>query len=421
MTSEHAAGRGGDRTPLARLIGTLCIAGGVLISAAGGILISTAGGILISTAGGSLAAPAAAQSQETGTAADTADWLTGELDGGLLHFPDTGEGEYDDYGMSLDVLLALQAADRAPEARTAIIDAIADHINEYSSSPDDQNGDSVYAGSTAKAVIAAHAAERDPQDFGGVDLVDRLESTMGKNGKISDDSQFGDFANIIGQAYATEGLAEADSAQAENARDFLLDQQCDSGAFTENFGDDCDEPNLDTTSMVVTALSHADAAGLDGLDDAVDNAAGWLAEQQAENGSFGGDTDLGANSNSSGVAAHALALAGDADAAGKAAEWIAKLQVSDDTGGELEDQVGAIAYNSEALKTATADGISDETLAQWRGATAQGLLGLTHLPGDNDDAESSTGLPAFAWLGIGVLVLIVLGAIAIVLRRRASA
>jgi len=121
------------------------------------------------------------------------------------------------------------------------------------------------------------------------------------------------------------------------------------------------------------------------------------------------------------VAAHALALAGDADAAGKAAEWIAKLQVSDDTGGELEDQVGAIAYNSEALKTATADGISDETLAQWRGATAQGLLGLTHLPGDNDDAESSTGLPAIAWLGIGVLVLIVLGAIAIVLRRRASA
>src|SRR5699024_3424029 len=208
MTSEHAAGRGGDRTPLARLIGTLCIAGGVLISAAGGILISTAGGSLVT--------PAAAQSQETGAAADTAEWLTGELDGGLLHLPDTGEGEYDDYGMSLDVLFALQAADQAPEARTAIIDAIADHIDEYSSSPDDQNGNSVYAGSTAKAVIAAHAAERDPRDFGGVDLVDRLESTMGKNGKISDDSQFGDFANIIGQAYATEGLAEADSAQAEN-------------------------------------------------------------------------------------------------------------------------------------------------------------------------------------------------------------
>src|SRR5699024_9134345 len=254
MTSEHATRRGGVRTPLARLIGTLCIAGGVVMSAAGGILVSTAAD--------SLATPAAAQSQDTGTAADTADWLADELEGGLLHFPDTGEGEYDDYGMSLDVLFALQAADQAPEARTAIIDAIADHIDEYSSMPDDRNGNTVYAGPTAKAVIAAHAAERDPRDFGGVDVVDRLESTMGKNGKISDDSQFGDFANIIGQAYATEGLAEADSAQAENARDFLLDQQCDSGAFTENFGDDCDEPNLDTTSMVVTALSHADAAGL---------------------------------------------------------------------------------------------------------------------------------------------------------------
>src|SRR5690625_3425899 len=152
MTSEHAAGRGGDRTPLARLIGTRFIAGGVVSRADGGILISTAGGVLISTAGGSLAAPAATQSQETGTAADTADWLTGELDGGLLHFPDTGEGEYDDYGMSLDVLLAYQAADRAPEARTAIIDAIADHINDYRSSLDDQYGASVHSGSPTQCV-----------------------------------------------------------------------------------------------------------------------------------------------------------------------------------------------------------------------------------------------------------------------------
>lgn len=413
--------RGGGRT--AGLIAALCHAGGIVLGIAGGILLS--GGMVLSPAAGMVSTPAAAQSQDgdtdTEAVGDTAQWLSGELTGGLLHFPDTGDGEYDDYGMSLDVLFSLQAADQAPDVRTAIIDAVADHINEYSSSPDDQGGDSVYAGSTAKAVIAAHAADRDPRDFGGVDLVDRLESAVGKKGKISDTSQFGDFANMIGQAYATEALAEADSQQAGKVRDFLLDQQCDSGAFTENFGDDCKEPSLDTTAMAVTALSHADAAGMDGLDEPVDRAAGWLAEQQDDNGSFGGDTDLGANSNSSGVAAHALALAGDSVAAGDAAEWIAKLQVSDDTGAELDDQAGAIAYDSEALKAATADGISDETLTQWRGATAQGLLGLTHLPGDSGDVESSTGLPAIAWVGIGVLVLIVLGAIAFVLRRRAIA
>src|SRR5699024_8007175 len=204
---------------------------------------------------------------------NAAQWLSDEVNNGLLHFPDTGNGEYDDVGMSLDVLLALQAAEQAPKTRTAIIDAAAKHINEYSSSPTDQGGDSVYAGSTAKAIVAAQAAGRDPADFGGVDLVERLESVVTDDGRIADDSEFGDHANVIGQAYAAEALAEADSAMAEPVRDFLLEQQCDSGAFTENFDAGCDEPSLDTTSIAVTALSHAEAAGMEEVNDAIDNGA----------------------------------------------------------------------------------------------------------------------------------------------------
>lgn len=382
--------------------------------------MSTIIAILVLCASVSIAGPAAADNGDDSEPVDmAAEWMGTSLDAGLMHFPDTGNGEFDDYGMSLDVFLALDAADVDADSRSSIIDSVSAQMDEYTSNPDDKDGKSVYAGPTGKALVAAQAAGEDPHNFGRLDVVERMESAVGSNGKIADKTDGDDTANISGQAYAVDGLAEAGSDKAADAGEFLTGQQCDSGAFTQDFDGECDEPNLDSTAMVAIALNDASEAGLDNVDDALEEAVQWLADQQADNGAFG-DPDMGENANSTGLAAHALALAGKDEsaqkAAQKAAQWIAKLQVTEDTGGKLDGETGAVAYNSDAFDAGKKEGITDEALPQWRGATAQATLGLTHLPPQSED--DSDALPVAAWVAIGVVVVIVVVAGGVLVWRR---
>lgn len=392
---------------------------GAAVMAAGALVI---GLIIGSVVGGGMApaaATAAADDPDDDPVAQASAWLATSLDAGLMHFPDTGDGEYDDYGMSLDVYLGLKAADAEPEKQKQIMDAVAAHIDEYVSSSADQDGAAVYAGSTAKAIVAAQAADRDPHDFGDVDLVDRLESAVGSDGAISDTSDFGDNANVFGQAFAVQALAQEDSDSAGDVRDYLLDQQCDSGAFTQDFDADCDDPNVDTTAATIAALAQAGEAGMDGLADAVDNAADWLAGEQTDDGAFA-DPDAGTNANSTGVAAQALSLVGDDDAAESAATWLESLQVTDDADGQLADDVGAVAFNKGAFEAAESQGIQEDELVQWRGATAQALIGLAaaDINESGHANDDPAGMPLIAWAGIAVLVVVIAGGVALTLRRR---
>ena len=90
---------------------------------------------------------------------------------------------------------------------------------------------SVYAGPTAKAAVLALSQDKNPRAFGGVDLVkqleDRVATTAPITGRIEDaydpSDQFGgDFANVIGQAYAAQALSQAGSAEASAVTAFLL-------------------------------------------------------------------------------------------------------------------------------------------------------------------------------------------------------
>ncbi|WP_139977925.1 prenyltransferase/squalene oxidase repeat-containing protein [Nocardioides litoris] len=325
------------------------------------------------TAAPAQAAPAPAQR--------SAGWLAGQLDDGLVRNKQFG---FDDYGLTADVALALDAVGGRAADQRAIRRALARNLDSWTTGRDFGSSD-VYAGSVAKAVVAAQALDRNPRDFGGVNLVSRLGGLVVKTGpsagRIADRTTGDDFANTIGQAFAVQGLAQARSGKADAALRFLLKQQCSEGFFRLSFAADqakrkqgCDAgtaeqsaPDTDVTALAVLSLSTLRTTPRTKA--AIADATRWLRKTQARNGAFGGGPATGArNSNSTGLAAWALGETGSCRAAAKAARWVSKVRLGN----------GAIAYDKAAF-AAGADGIDTTERDQWRRATAQAAPGLRYL------------------------------------------
>ena len=325
-----------------------------------------------------------------------ADWLAGQLTGGLVH---NDQYAFDDYGLTIDVALGLAAAGGQDTRVATVAGAVADHVESYTTGVDFGSSD-VYAGATAKALHLADVAGADPTAFGGTDLVTRLEgltTDAGPSaGRIADQSEYGDYANTIGQAFAASGLDAAGSTEAAAATTYLLDQQCSAGWFRLLFTADataadqsCDggvasgssKADPDTTSLAVILL--ADQADDPTVAAALTRAEAWLLDQQHDDGSFGGGTSTeAANSNSTGLAGWALGVRGHTAEAARAAVWVRGLQAADTapcttalTGG-----TGAIAYDAAAFTTGRTEGITEATTDQWRRASAQALPVLRWAP-----------------------------------------
>jgi hypothetical protein len=316
---------------------------------------------------------------------NAAAWLGTQFQDGLLQnlgLPDVG--------LTIDALLVLRAtgADRATVG--TVTDAVAAQAQAWAVADVDLDGDGVPevrivdAGSTSKLLVAAVATGRDPKEFGGLDLDamtrDLIATDGDHRGRVRDvnpEEWGGDQSNVFDQSLATLGLAGSGGAPADVVS-YLLRQQCPAGGFRLNpdpTGAACTDDgtaDVDATAMAVQALVAA------GADEAAGRGAAWLVGLQADDGSFrNGPQTPGewltpvANSNSTGLAAQALAATGHADEADEAATWVAALQW---TSGE---DSGAIAYSREAFDAgAPADGSRD----QWRRATAQAALGLAQVP-----------------------------------------
>ena len=163
-------------------------------------------------------------------------WLSDQVTDGLVH---NDQFDFDDVGLSIDVALGLDAAGKKPTVVKAITKAVGKNVAFYTAF-----APSVYAGPTAKAAVLALSQDKDPHAFGGVDLVEQLEGRVATaapiTGRIEDafdpnDEFGGDFANVIGQAYAAQALSLTGSAKASSATAFLLEQQCDDGYFRQYF------------------------------------------------------------------------------------------------------------------------------------------------------------------------------------------
>jgi hypothetical protein len=325
-----------------------------------------------------------------------ANWLSGQLTGGLMHNPNFGG--FNDYGLSIDTAFALNAVGGHSSDVAAIESAVHAHVASYTTGADFGHAAEIYAGATAKALVLSQLGG----GAGDASLVTQLEGRVASSapivGRIQDaldatDPYDADFANTIGQAYAAESLAAAGSTKAADALTFLLKQQCAAGYFRLNFTADktatdqtCDggggPADPDVTSAAVLALlpqidTNAKVAR------AIGKAEAWLLGQQHVDGSFsGGASTNSPNANSTGLAGWALGALGDPTAAQHAAVWVRQHQVDELTGcaSQLSTQTGAIAYNDTALANGRGVGITPTSQDQWRRSTSQALAVLQWAP-----------------------------------------
>lgn len=320
---------------------------------------------------------------------DAAAWLADQPTKGLVY---NKQYKFDDYSLSADIARALTTIGAKPRTVKQIRTALAKNVESwtagYAGSTD------VYAGQVAKAIVLAQETGAKPRSFGGVDLVTRLEgrvaTTGATAGRISDKSDYDDYANVIGQALAAQALTNAKSPLADEATAFLLDQQCAKGYFRLYFADptaadqSCDggdrTADPDATAMAVLSLQAIEKPTR-AVRASIKDAVRWLKARQLANGSFGGGVSTkAANANSTGLAATALGQAGVCGAAAEAAGWLQKLQVAqaNASGTRLARQVGAIAYNRKALKDGLEHGIDKGTAYQWQMATVQAAPALAY-------------------------------------------
>lgn len=336
------------------------------------------GGALVAATALALSVVATGGAAQATPATHGGHWLADQLTHGLVH---NDQFDIDDIGLTIDTAFALQVLGghgaQVHEIRRSVSQDFAGYIG---------TGGEAYAGARAKLLVFAQATGGDPTSFGGVNLVKKLAGLVTKKGpakgRIADRSQFGDYANTVGQVLAVRGLTAAKSGQAGKAERFLLAQQCRQGYFRLDFakkltaahqGCRASSPaDPDTTSYAVIELWKT-SKGDPRLRAALTKAVTWLAHQQKKNGSFAGGTSTAAsNANSTGLAGWALELTGSCHAAKEAASWVAGLQVgAEPTGSKLAGQRGAIAYDKAALNAGHQDGITTQTQDQWRRATSQ--------------------------------------------------
>jgi hypothetical protein len=335
---------------------------------------------VVATATPAVAGPADKQQAAAG-------WLAGQLDGGVAV---NEQHSFNDYGLSIDTGLALRAQGLKTRKVSKISAAMAEAVDSYTTGGEPEGA---YSGATAKLASFVVRTGGDPDAFGGVDLVERLEGLVSTEapttGRLQDRSTYGDFANSIGQAFAAHALHAVGSEQAAPVTSYLLQQQCEAGYFRLSFSpaaapdQGCDaapgdpDQGADVTALVVLNLLEVAAPSAEVVA-AVDDATAWLVAQQSDGGAFGGGADAGVNSNSTGLAGWALGEAGMCGKAQEAARWVKKQQAGA-RDKALGVEKGAIAYDRAAFLTGKKEGITEQTRDQWHRATAQAAPALENL------------------------------------------
>ena len=350
-------------------------------------------------------APAAARS---GTA-----WLATQLTDGVIH---NDTYDFDDLGLTLDIGLSMDEVGGDSALVRQLRSSMSSRISDYVTGGSFGKPEYRLAGELAKSLVFAQVSGADPRTYGGYDLVTELEGTVEASGPSAgrvvnqspdpdaQDQYWDDYANTFSQALAVRGLSVAGSSKAAAATHFLLEQQCSSGFFRVFFDADraaadqscvegTDPTDTDATAFVVRQLTAVSPRTAD-VDAAITKAVAWLVATQKTDGSFVGSAYTpDSNTNSTGLAASALAVGGKCDQAGRAAEWVASLQVGPQPAtSPLAGEEGALAYDSGAMTTASAGGITDGARDQWWRATVQAVAGLTHVRGSVSGLKvTSTG------------------------------
>lgn len=287
--------------------------------------------------------------QDPATAAQfAASWIADQVaDDGSVEIGFSGP-----VGNAVQAGLALAAAGVGGDAFERIVGYVGENADSYLETPD---GDA--AGALGYTILLADAAGEDPRDFGGHDLVARVDDIRRIDG--DDAGLYGaadpSWDGVFRQSLVLLGLVAAGVDPDDDAVAWLVDQQCEDGGWpsyrspNDRADDECDqdEASADTNS---TALAVQALAALR-VEPRFD-AAAWIAGAQNEDGGFGYEPGSPTDSNSTGLVAQAIVALGDDPDGGRwdrgggvtPATALLELQIGCD--GDSDAQ-GAFAYQQE--------------------------------------------------------------------------
>lgn len=322
-------------------------------------------------------ATAAAPAATSRAGAAAASWQVGQLTHGVM-----GKA----WGLTIDVGFMFAADGSHGATLKTLGNSLASHLTDYTGQPGLQS-----AGATAKALLGAVVLGRNPQTFGGHDLRQwtlDLVAPAGAGfqaGRLRD-SGGTDTSNVFAQSYGVLGLARSGSIPQSTVA-FLLKQRCSAGYFrlSESTSTTCQHDassaDVDATALALQALIAASKDGASVSKSTISGTADWLVSAQLSNGSYEEGKGFGANSNTTGLAAQALAAAGRTNAGRAAATWVAGLQITKKNAGNgpARPDIGAIAFDPSGLADGLAHGLGSSR-AIWQRATPQAYFALVPVP-----------------------------------------
>jgi len=325
------------------------------------------------------------------TAADSPPWDPTVLGARWLAAQLTPEGYVEglfapgpDSDATRDVAFTLAATGLEREAFESALGWLTANVEEVIA----PEGEDEEAGTIGYLIMLAGAVGEDPRDFGGVDLIARLEASYG----TYEDGLYGPedptFDGVLRQSLALLALLSAGVAPNPEAIIWLQNQQCDAGASDpasvggfpayRDPTEDCPAPSVTTytgaeTDATAVALQYLAAESLPGASEA----ATFLLGVQSAGGGFPwylGDVD---SPNSTALAIGGLTAAGEQAAADAAVAWL------------VDQQIGCDAANPTdvgAFTSSYSDGGPDQF------ATRQAVIGVTGVP---------LPLPLTTWQTVG--------------------
>jgi hypothetical protein len=219
-----------------------------------------------------------------------------------------------------------------------------------------ENGpsDANRAPATARVILAAVAAGKDPRDFGNVDYVGRLGGYYNPT--------TGDYdTTTLGDALAILALSAAGAKVPDHAIGALQNRKCDDGGFSRTnclFG-----TTIDASALVLSSLV---AARVGSSDPVVADARAYIAYRQNADGGFGATGGAGTAAGPTGMAIAALGALGEKldqppwQKSPTANPWTALTALQDQSGG-MKTDASASAPDDDATADAL-PGLADYAL-----------------------------------------------------------
>jgi len=305
------------------------------------------------------------------------------------------DGSIDAFGSGADptgtalTVLALASNGRSiailggGEDRPGLVDYLFEEAIAYTHQPGYDDAEHLYPSRAGLLLAAVAAANEDPCEFGGMDLVAQLTACFDpETGSYRSEAE-GDWTSGApsesNQAWAILGLAAAGESVPPEATDYLVTLQADDGSWAAG--------DPDTSARVLLALLASGNASP--TDDVIIRALAYFDDTQLENGGWrpSWDTDP-LNADTTGWVVQALRAAGYVPPAAfghQGADPVEALRALQQEDGRIGGTYANAYSTAEALL-----GLAEESVC-FLGRTARSRQALTWLHGQQNEGGSWSG------------------------------